>query len=511
VTSNQSSDTTETPQASGPSKTVPTTSISRLFKNASIYAAAQSLLSVLSLVTDPILSHLLTVADFGVLSLTRTLTNFQQNFYKLGLEGAANRLFLADEDDGARQRAIGTISTFLIGWTLALTMAQEVFGPAVYRRLFDDLPYVPFGRIVAYSLLCGTHIAITQVIWSAQERAKLIAGIRLATSLLSIAITFGLLFSTNLGVLSVYAAQVVSVTILLAVHLRHSYRAFGFVWDPQAIRRALAFGLPMVVHLTSHWALELADRLLLEKLANRDAVGLYSVAYGTVSTLLMVNGSVNTAYVPQFMKAFGKPEEHAFISKAITYMLLVVGTATLGFVIFAPTVIRGLYAAKFASAASLTSVLAMVAPLHAIYVIHVNALFHAERTRTIPIFTFLSGILNIGLNILWIPKYGIWGAAWATIAGYAALALLFTLGARQVLPLPYEVKRLFRMLGTFLVIAAMAIGIDGRLPMGWEVVAKVGIALAAPCLLLLTGFATVDERLLVRQKIMSSLARFRGG
>lgn len=507
MTSNQSPDT---PQASGPSKTEPTTSLTRLFKNSTLYAAAQSLLSVLSFVTDPILSHLLTVADFGVISLTRTLTNFQQNFYKLALDGAANRLFFSNEnDDGARRRAIGTISTFLIGWTVVLTIAQEVFGPAVYRRLFDDLPYAPFGRIVAYSLLCATHVAITQVIWTAQERAKLIAGIRLATSLFSTAITFGLLLATNLGVFSVYASQVISTTILLVVHLRYSYRAFGFFWDTAALRRALAFGLPMVVHLTSHWALELADRLLLEKLVNRDAVGLYSVAYGTTGTLIMINGSVNSAYVPQFMKAYGKPGGDSFVAKAITYSLLVVSTATLGFVLFAPTIIRGLYAAKFVAAAGLTPILAMVAPFHALYLIHVNALFYAERTRIIPIFTFLAGAINIGLNLWWIPKFGIWGAAWATLLGYAALALLFMWGSRLALTLPLEGNRLARLFVTFVVIAAMAVGIDGRFPTAYEVLIKLGIALSAPCLLFATGFFTAEELQIVREKRTAAFDRIR--
>ncbi|MBK9264067.1 MAG: oligosaccharide flippase family protein [Polyangiaceae bacterium] len=488
---------------------VPASSIRRLFKNASIYAIGHTLLSILSFVTDPILSHLLTVADFGLISLTRAFTNFSSNFYRVGLDGAANRIYYATEhDETARRRALGTINTFLLGWTLLLTIIQEIFGPSIYRRLFGDISYYPYGRFVTYTLLCTTLISVAQSVWVAQERAKLLAGIRFLTALFSSVITFGLLFTTNLGVISVFAAQIASSTIMLVGHWRHTYRSLGLAWDPQVMRKALAFGLPMVVHQTSHWALDLADRLLLEKLANRNAVGVYAVAYGTTSSLFMINSSINSAYVPQFVRSFGKPEQRDFIARAITYALLITTVATLGFVIFAPTMIRGLYASKFADAATLTPILALAGPLQAIYLIQVAVLFQAERTRIIPVLTLLSGLANIGLNIWWIPKYGILGAAGATVIGYGALAALFSFGARRVVALPFE-KRLGRLFVTFVVISVLAVGIDGRLSIGLEILAKMLIALAAPILLLATGFLTAEERTLVREKLQSTLAWFR--
>ncbi|MDI3286256.1 oligosaccharide flippase family protein [Polyangium sp. 15x6] len=475
-------------------------SVSRLFRNATIYGVGQLAVSLISFAADPLLSYLLTRADFGLLGLTRTTTNLLASGYRLGLDGAVNRMYFdVERDPEAQRRALGTVNAFLLGWALLLTVAQEIFGPAIYARVFSGVPYAPYGRFVAYALLCNTLIAVAQTVWGAQERAKKLVGVRITSALLTNAIMFGLLGLSGLGVMSVYIAQVVGPTIMLWVHLRFAYRSFGFAFDLTVLRRALAFGLPMVVHLSSHWALEAADRLLIEKYLGRDAVGLYTVAYGSTTTLFMINQSVNGAYVPQFMRAHGKPDEEKFIGRAITLVLLTVSAATLGFVIFAPTIVRTLYSARFAEAAPLTMVLSLAAPLHAVYLVHVGALFHASRTRIIPVLTLVAGLANIGLNVWALPRYGIVGAAWATLLGYAILALLFWAGARGE-RLPYEKGRLARIAFVAVCVTAAAMGVDGRFSVAVELGLKLAIAVAAPVLLAATGFLTDEERAWIANK-----------
>jgi O-antigen/teichoic acid export membrane protein len=337
-------------------------------------------------------------------------------------------------------------------------------------------------------------MAVAQMVWGAQERAKLLTNMRLAMTFLTLLVTFGLLLGTNLGVLSVYIAQAVSPTLLLWVHMRFAWKNFGFAWDSKAIQRALAFGLPMVIHLTSHWALDTADRFLLDHYLGREAVGVYTVAYGTMSTLLTVNDSINSAYVPQFIRARGTPGGDSFIAKSITYFWLSILAATLGFVIFAPLVIRTLYSDRFASAAPLAPLLALGAPLHAVYLVYVNALFHANKTRMIPVLTLTAGFANIGLNILLITQLRLLGAVLATIAGYAMLAILFRIWAAvSTRPILLEKSRLLRVVVVFWAIAIPAYLLDGHFSLPIEIVLKVILALSAPLLLLASKFATEEE------------------
>lgn len=479
-------------------------SLGRLFKNASIYGLGQALGSILTFFTDPILSHLLTRADFGLLGLTRTTGNLLSSFYRLGLDGAANRIYYDVEgNEIAQRRTLGTINSFLLVWVVLLSLGQELLGPTIYAHAFDGLPYAPYGRFVAYALACNTLVALAQMVWGAQERAKLLTGLRIVTLLLTTAITFGLLLGPKLGVLSVYIGQAVGPTLLVWVHLRFAWGRFGFAWDPRAIRSALVFGLPMVIHSTSHWALDAADRFMLEHYLGREAVGVYTVAYGSTSTLLMVNASINSAYVPQFIRAQGQPDGARFVAKSVTYLFVSVLAATLGFVIFAPLVIRTLYAARFAEAAQYSPILALAAPLHAVYLVYVNVLFFVNRTSVIPFLTLTAGIVNVAFNAFMIPRFGLFGAVLATVVGYAALAIAFRLGTWQLPHVLLEKSRLIRVIVVFLAIAVAAQVLDGRFSLAVEMGTKIVLALLAPLLLWASRFMTAEEKALVMERLSS--------
>jgi len=61
--------------------------------------------------------------------------------------------------------------------------------------------------------------------------------------------------------------------------------------------------------------------------------------------------------------------------------------------------------------------------------------------------TAAAAALNIGLNLWLIPHYGILASAWATVAGYALMALMGASISRKLYPLPIQWTRVF---GAFL-------------------------------------------------------------
>jgi O-antigen/teichoic acid export membrane protein len=240
---------------------------------------------------------------------------------------------------------------------------------------------------------------------------------------------------------------------------------------------------------------------MLEHYLGREAVGVYSVAYGSTTTLILFNGSINSAYVPQFIRAQTQPDGERFVARSVTYFWLTVLTASLGFVIFAPLLIRSLYATQFAEAARFSPMLALVAPLHAVYLVYVNVLFYVQRTRLIPLLTLTAGIINVVLNVFLIPKWGLAGAVAATLAGYVALAVVFRLGTWHSPLIKLEKSRLLRVIVVFSSIAITAFVLDGRFSIAIDIGIKVVLALLAPILLWASNFMTTEEHVLLRQRL----------
>ena len=77
------------------------------------------------------------------------------------------------------------------------------------------------------------------------------------------------------------------------------------------------------------------------------------------------------------------------------------------------------------------------------YFMSVRSLYLKNKTNIIAPLTGLAAISNIVLNLLWIPKYGMMGAAYATLISYIIQTALIHLFAQRIYRIPYEYGKLF--------------------------------------------------------------------
>jgi O-antigen/teichoic acid export membrane protein len=105
----------------------------------------------------------------------------------------------------------------------------------------------------------------------------------------------------------------------------------------------------------------------------------------------------------------------------------------------------------------------------------------ARRTQLNWVVTGIAAAINIALNIVLIPRYGMIGAAIATLVAYVVLFVGMWVRARSVYPVPYQWRRVLTLAG--LAVALTAVGwAVGSLPLA------IALALVYPFALLPLGF-----------------------
>ena len=100
--------------------------------------------------------------------------------------------------------------------------------------------------------------------------------------------------------------------------------------------------------------------------------------------------------------------------------------------------------------------------------------------------------LNVALNLILIPPYGMMGAAIATVAAYALMFVLMTWYAQRVFPVPYQWRRVATA-----VVAALVLLLAGKL-LDVGFVPALLLALAYPLALAVLGFYLPGERARLR-------------
>ena len=468
--------------------------IKRLFKNTGIYALGEIGLQLLAAFLTPILTLFLLPAEFGLWSLAMMLYTGFMHLCNPALHGAITRFFFDHEhDEEAKQRFQGTILSFLLIWSLGMCVLATVFGDALFDALFDELPFRPYGLLVVWMVFLGVIGVVPKAIWVASERSKSFVGVNLLGSAVNLIGSLALVGLTGLGVLGLFYGRAASLIVLAIPFSIYSLRHVKLAWSWPDLRSALRFSLPLVPHLLAHWVLGMSDRFLIERhygnmgdMGNTGgtpepgvsaalgtgegkvslglaAVGIYSAAYVFMDAVNMIAASMNRAWVPQFTRAHGRPEERPFVARSITYFVLAVASMSTALIVLGPTLVRGIFESKYAFAADIAPILAFGGLLQGLYYVYVAVLFFHKDNRLVPIITVVSGTLNVVLNLLWLPKYGLIGAAWATVIGYCVLVVCVRWAALRFEMPQFERGRLARIALVLGPVALTGLAIDGLL------------------------------------------------
>jgi O-antigen/teichoic acid export membrane protein len=231
-----------------------------------------------------------------------------------------------------------------------------------------------------------------------------------------------------------------------------------------------AYGIPMMIgYELAGVILNVGDRYVIEALLGSGPLGLYSAAYNMcdyVRNIFIL--SIGQAVVPIYMRMWveqGAASTRAFLGQSLRqYVLLTapvaagvsaVGSELLPFlasdryaggVVVLPSVIAGMV---FSGATAITGA----------------GLFLHKRTLTIMTLVVTAAGLNVGLNLVLIPRVGILGAALATLIAYAFLLIVTTaFSQREVrVPLPWGALAKAGLLATAMYLIVVQVEAGGRL------------------------------------------------
>jgi O-antigen/teichoic acid export membrane protein len=232
--------------------------------------------------------------------------------------------------------------------------------------------------------------------------------------------------------------------------------------DLNLIIRIATYGLPLTASAAFGSITFGAGRFMLGWLKGSQAVGVFSVAYdlsqNTITLLMMV---INLAAYPIAIRVLEergiKAAQNQLRHNSIL-LFAIAFPAAVGLALVSVNVAHFVLGAEFRDFAHMIMPwIALAALIQGIKAYYLDLAFQLGRRTVMQIWPVLAAsIINIALNLWWIPIWGIKGAVLAAVWSYAtALALSWRLG-RRIFPLPFPVVELGKIV---LATLGMAIGI----------------------------------------------------
>jgi len=406
-----------------------------------VYGAADVFQSLVNFLLVPVYTAYLTAADYGTLALLILFGTVAKIVFRLGLDSGFFRVHYDLHTEGERRRLAGTVALFAAA-AGAVFFAATVAGAGALARLVlgTDSPEVRrLIVLVAADVWLGTFAFVPLALLRIQDRPALFSALAVFRHAVNIVLKVVLVMK-GLGVAGVVWSDAIATGLfslaLLPILARHATPAFS----TRLLAPALGFGVPKVPHGILVQALNLADRKILDLFVSRAEVGIYQLGYTFGGTVKFALSAFEPAWQPFVYAQARRPEAPALLARVVTFafagfVAVSLAVALLGGDLLVLMTPRN---PAFWPAARIVPVVALAYLLHGAFLLGSIGIGIEKRARYYPMITAAAAAANIACNFLLIPRWGIAGAAWATVVSYAVMAGLGIVISRRLYPVPFE-------------------------------------------------------------------------
>jgi O-antigen/teichoic acid export membrane protein len=469
-----------------------------------VYGLSTVLGRLMNFLLTPLFTHLLSPSDNGVVATTYAYLAFLTVVLGLGLDTAYLRLGRKDGKPDSRSfsTAFWTVAAAAVSFALLLTAGADRLAP------FLDLPPAAGGviRCAGWILALDAVATLPFAELRGAQKAGSYAGIKLAGLFLNLILCWLFVAKAHLGVAGVFLANLMASSLSLALLLPVLVRRVDGLPDAKLLRPLLAFALPLVPAGLASMVVQVADRPILGAFTDQAVVGVYSANYKLGVLMMLVVTMFDQAWKPFFLQRAGQPGLDALMARVLTYFAAFAAWVFLVVALLAgPAVTAPVFHGKslihplFWGGLPVVPIVTFGYLLAGFYYVMLAPLMVAGRTGAVAVATAVGAAVNLAALLLFIPGWGMLGAAWATAAAYAAMALAVFVQGRRAHPVDYEWGRI-AVLGTWTGALFWAGSRCGTLP-------RVGLTALYPVALALGGFLRPDERAEMLELLSARRAR----
>ena len=401
----------------------------RIFSSISSGIIATVIIAALGAVSIRAITTRLGAAAFGIFILVQSYVTVIQTFTDLGLAQVLQRdIARGDQDEKSLlSHAMGLRVTLSV---LAVPIAVGL-GFLIYA---DRSSTLKIGLVV---MLCSIPFAVSSEVSAAYFSANLRNTILAVIGVIQQVVFVGLVIvavslhkSVDFCLGAALVGMIVGSTLTNVLARREVPFRPSFdraVWMSM-LRTSSPIGLAYVVGLLYFKA----DTLILSFLSTSKQIGYYGAAYSIVSVFLVLPTVLTRAFLPSMVRASDETIEGSIRSTLVYFSIGGTFSAT-AIMICGPTVIRIVAGPLFGASNPPLRILGF----GLIFIFVATALSSVCVARgfgnRIFVMSVVSLVLNVALNIVAIPTFGIKGAAVATLAcEVISLGLFIRLVRRKV-------------------------------------------------------------------------------
>ncbi len=471
--------------------------LKRTVQLGTVYSIGSISQGALFVLLFPIYTSFLFPQDFGIIGLISITVSLLTRFVSSPINSAFTRFYYAP--DYREKNGILLFNLFL--WALLLiTCCTVVFwkiSEYLARILLQDRNLAHLLKIYAFILFLQPISSLFLCLLRMLEKAKYSVFTSISSLLLSASLTLYLLTVLKKGVLSLIVGNLFSLIVTVIMIFPVFIKRSTFRLSRSTLIPPLKYAYPLLLSEYSNLFIQSGDRYVLKIFGSVSMVGLYSFGYqiaGILQTALVT--PVKQALQPIVLKQEEDPEVvRHFLKVGATYFYLIGCAACLLISLFSREILM-----LFARKEAFWGAWVIVPIITYSYVQHGIGNFVGWGMGLMKKSFHMSGIVliaasaNIGLNFLFVPQWGMLGAAFATMLSYIVWNVLKAYYSAKFYDLHFEVGRLLHITVIGFGLYGLSLLIANNGAIGTDMALRFLCFLGYPLILWGTGFFSGNEK-----------------
>lgn len=479
-----------------------------------IYTLGIVLNRMISIAMLPVYTRYLTPADYGVLELLEITVDVVSIVAGLGILNGLSKYYYLLESEEERNKLVSTLFVLVIVFYLAGCMMGGASSRLLSTLVFKGEQY---SNLIALSFLN----LFLQIVFHA-NMSYLLTQKRSLSFIVFSSLNLGLKLALNvlfviylrMGVIGVLYSAAISYIVLDGIMTFKTFSRVGFHFSRETSKGLIKFGYPFVLSGLCAFLTTYSDRFFLNHYTDLRTVGIYSLGYkfGFLLMMFPVQPMMSIWMVQRFELVKNEDSTKIF-NKFLSWFVIVILTVALAISLFIRDVLQVMSAPAFWEAYKIVPIILLAYFFQACTDFFDFGIYHSGKTKHMAYGTFIAAIVVIALNFLLIPKFGIYGAAWATLIGFIA-RLIYYYQASQTL---YKIEFQFRKPLVTLSLAALVCMVNIVIAGKFSYLSNKMVSLSFSVILLLLFLTSLfvlhiidkDERIIIVDSLRSPMKLFK--
>ncbi len=401
--------------------------ITKSFIKASlIYTVAGALPMASAIILLPFYIHYLPTDVYGALSLYLAFSLFVQIIVTYSFDSSAYIHYHDFKDDPEKLASFMSsafIFMILIGAGVGIILV--VLGDIIFKLIFEDprISFYPFGIM---SVLIGIFQSLSKVynsILQSRERVVLFLRSNLFQFTLIAALTIGGLYFYPETLVGPIVGRLIAGIVVTGWVLYRVFNEFGLHFNYALLRSTFAFNHYSFLHQVQQWVINYFDRFLMLFFLPLSAIGIYDFALKCLIVIEFILNSLHNSFYPKVVSVISAqtskgstPELNRYYYGLTAVVMILVSSA-----IFMLPFLLDLFGNKqgYQGAVQYFPYIAITYLLRSMR--HYFAVPYGilKYTKPLPFISFFIAVIKIGLMVLLIRKFGIYGVIASTLISAA--------------------------------------------------------------------------------------------